>query len=308
MAQDPAATDRPPGGGAARGRSAGSGDVRDRPGGDVRDRPGGGEVRDRPGGGDVRDRPGGDDVRDRLGGGDVRDRSAGGDVRDRSAGEVVGVAARPVRVLIVDDDAMVRQGLAMMLGSFDEIEVVGAICDGTEVAAAVNTFRPEVVLMDIRMPGMDGLTATADLRRRRNPPEVLVLTTFDTEEHVRRAMQVGASGFLLKHEPPADIARAICRAAAGEPMFTSSVLRQLMGLAAAGVQDPGRDRALAALAQLTPGERGVALLIADGKTNQEIAAKLLMSTPTVKAYVTRIFTKLDLSNRVQVAALVLESR
>nr|WP_307854239.1 response regulator transcription factor [Actinoplanes toevensis] len=226
----------------------------------------------------------------------------------RGAGEPAGGVVRPVRVLIVDDDAMVRQGLVMMLGTFDELEIVGAVSDGTEVASAVNTFRPEVVLMDIRMPGMDGLTATADLRRRRDAPEVLVLTTFDTDEHVRRAMQVGACGFLLKHEPPADIARAICRAAAGEPMFTSSVLRQVMGLAAAGVEDPARDRARAALEQLTPSERSVAELIADGRTNQDIGGELMMSTPTVKAYMTRIFTKLDLSNRVQVAVLVLRAR
>jgi DNA-binding NarL/FixJ family response regulator len=214
----------------------------------------------------------------------------------------------PVRVLIVDDDALVRAGLAMMLGAFDELEVVGAIADGAEVAAAVNTHRPQVVLMDIRMPGLDGLTATADLRKRRDPPEVIVLTTFDTDEHVRRAMRVGASGFLLKHEPPADIARAVCRAAAGEPIFTPSVLRQVMGLAAAQGQNPGRDRARAALERLCPSEGEVARLIADGRTNQEIGGELMMSTATVKAYVTRIFTKLDLTNRTQVAVLVHEAR
>jgi DNA-binding NarL/FixJ family response regulator len=215
---------------------------------------------------------------------------------------------RPVRVLIVDDDALVRQGLGMMLGAFDEIEVVGAVSDGTEVAGAVERFRPQVVLMDIRMPRMDGLTATAELRRRRDSPEVLVLTTFDTDEDVRRAMQAGASGFLLKHEPPAGIAQAICRAAAGEPMFTSSVLRQVMGLAAGGAEDPDRKRARTALERLRPSERNVAELIADGLSNQEIAGRLLMSQATVKAYITRIFTKLDLSNRVQVAIVVLQSR
>jgi DNA-binding NarL/FixJ family response regulator len=220
-----------------------------------------------------------------------------------------GAAAGPVRVLIVDDDAMVRQGLEMMLGYFDEIEVVGVIADGTEVAGAVNRFRPQVVLMDIRMPVMDGLTATAQLRRRPDAPEVLVLTTFDTDEHVRRAMQVGACGFLLKHEPPEGIARAICRAAAGEPIFTPSVLRQVMGLAAGDTgDDGGRERARAALEQLAPSERNVAELIADGCTNQEISGRLSLSTATVKAYVTRIFTKLELTNRVQVATLVLQAR
>jgi DNA-binding NarL/FixJ family response regulator len=214
----------------------------------------------------------------------------------------------PVRVLIVDDDALVRSGLSMMLGAFDEIEVVGAISDGAEVAAAVNTHRPQVVLMDIRMPGIDGLTATAELRRRRDPPEVIVLTTFDTDEHVRRAMRVGASGFLLKHVPPAEIARAVCRAAAGEPIFTPSVLRQVMGLAAAEATDPERDGARAALGRLSPGESDVARLIGDGRTNQEIGAALLMSTATVKAYVTRIFTKLEVTNRVQIAILVHAAR
>ncbi|WP_433385704.1 response regulator transcription factor [Actinoplanes sp. CA-142083] len=214
----------------------------------------------------------------------------------------------PVRVLIVDDDALVRAGLSMMLGAFDEIEVVGAVADGTEVAGAVNTHRPHVVLMDIRMPGMDGLTATADLRKRRDPPEVIVLTTFDTDEHVRRAMRVGASGFLLKHEPPGDIARAVCRAASGEPMFTPSVLRQVMGMAAAHGEDPDRDRARLALKRLSPSEGDVARLIAGGRTNQEIGAELNMSTATVKAYMTRIFTKLELSNRTQVAILVHDAR
>ncbi|MFF5294245.1 response regulator transcription factor [Paractinoplanes globisporus] len=214
----------------------------------------------------------------------------------------------PVRVLIVDDDALVRSGLSMMLGAFDEIEVVGAISDGAEVAAAVNTHRPQVVLMDIRMPGIDGLSATAELRRRRDPPEVIVLTTFDTDEHVRRAMRVGASGFLLKHVPPAEIARAVCRAAAGEPIFTPSVLRQVMGLAAAEATDTERDGARAALGRLSPGESDVARLIGDGRTNQEIGAALLMSTATVKAYVTRIFTKLELTNRVQIAILVHAAR
>jgi DNA-binding NarL/FixJ family response regulator len=214
----------------------------------------------------------------------------------------------PVRVLIVDDDPLVRSGLSMMLAAFDEIQVIAAISDGTEVAAAVNTYRPQVVLMDIRMPGMDGLAATADLRRRRDPPEVVVLTTFDTDEHVRRAMQVGASGFLLKHEPPGDIAQAIRRAAEGEPIFTPSVLRKVMGLAGEHGRSQGRDRALERLRRLSPGETEVARLIADGRTNQEIGVELRMSTATVKAYVTRIFTKLGLTNRVQVAILVHESR
>ena len=215
---------------------------------------------------------------------------------------------QPVRVLLVDDDALVRAGLTMMLAAFDGIEVAGAVADGTEVAAAVNTHRPDVVLMDIRMPGLDGLTATETLRGRRDAPEVIVLTTFDTDEHVLRALRAGASGFLLKHTPPQQIAQAVRRVAAGEPMMSPEVLRTMIGLVAATGADPARERARAALERLSPGEREVALLIAEGRTNQEIASALLMSTATVKAYVSRIFTKLSLTNRVQIALLVSDAR
>ena len=213
-----------------------------------------------------------------------------------------------VRVLLVDDDALVRAGLTMMLAAFDDIEVVGAVTDGTEVAAAVNTHRPDVVLMDIRMPGLDGLTATETLRRRPDAPEVIVLTTFDTDQHVLRALRAGAGGFLLKHTPPHDIARAVRRVAAGEPIMSPEVLRKMISLVADTGADPARERARARLGQLSPGEREVAGLIAEGRTNQEIASALLMSTATVKAYVSRIFTKLSLTNRVQIALLVSDAR
>jgi DNA-binding NarL/FixJ family response regulator len=217
------------------------------------------------------------------------------------------VAVDDVRVLLVDDDALVRAGLTMMLANFDGIEVAGAVGDGTEVAAAVNTYRPDVVLMDIRMPGLDGLTATETLRARRDPPEVIVLTTFDTDDHVLRAMRAGASGFLLKHTPPEEIARAVRRVAAGEPMLSPEVLRRMIGYVAAG-HDAGRDRARAMLARLSAGEREVAMLIAQGRTNQEIGTAVRMSTATVKAYVSRILTKLELTNRVQIALLVHDAR
>jgi DNA-binding NarL/FixJ family response regulator len=217
-------------------------------------------------------------------------------------------AVTGVRVLLVDDDALVRAGLTMMLSAFDGIEVVGAVGDGSEVAAAVGAHRPDVVLMDIRMPGVDGLTATETLRARPDPPEVIVLTTFDTDEHVLRAMRAGAGGFLLKHTPPAEIARAVRRVAAGEPMLSPEVLRRMMTYVARTGADPGRERARAALDRLSPGERDVALLVAQGRTNQEIGTALRMSTATVKAYVSRILTKLDLTNRVQIALLVHDAR
>jgi DNA-binding NarL/FixJ family response regulator len=210
----------------------------------------------------------------------------------------------PVRVLIVDDDAFVRTGLTMMLGEFDGIEVVGAVGDGTDVAAAVNQCRPQVVLMDIRMPRIDGLAATEKLRARRDPPEVIILTTFDTDGHIRRAMRAGASGFLLKHTPPAEIARAVRLVAAGEPMLSPDVIRRVMAFAAEPDPDPRQERAGRLLDRLSAGERAVALLVGQGRTNSEIAQELLMSTATVKAYMSRILTKLDLNNRVQVALVV----
>ncbi|GAA0797362.1 response regulator transcription factor [Spirilliplanes yamanashiensis] len=209
-----------------------------------------------------------------------------------------------IRVLLVDDDALVRAGLELMLAGFDGIEVVGAVDDGAAVAAAVNTHRPDVVLMDIRMPAVDGLTATEALRARRDPPEVIVLTTFDTDAHVLRALRAGASGFLLKHTPPPDIAAAVRRVAAGEPILSPEVLRRLLGRVAAAGPDTRRADAARRLDRLSPGERDVARLVGAGRTNAEIGRELHMSTATVKAYMTRILAKLDVGNRVQVALIV----
>jgi DNA-binding NarL/FixJ family response regulator len=209
-----------------------------------------------------------------------------------------------VRVLIVDDDALVRAGLAMMLSDFEGIDVVGSVGDGIEVLPAVNQYRPDVVLMDIRMPQLDGLAATESLRARRDPPEIIILTTFDTDQHIRRAMRAGASGFLLKHTPPPQIAEAIRQVAAGEPMLSPNVLRRMMAYVAESDPDPRRDRARRLLDRLSDGERAVALLVGEGRTNNEISQELLMSTATVKAYVSRILTKLDMNNRVQIALLV----
>jgi DNA-binding NarL/FixJ family response regulator len=210
----------------------------------------------------------------------------------------------PIRVLIVDDDALVRAGLSMMLAGADDVSVVAEVADGTEVFGAVNGHRPDVVLMDIRMPRMDGLTATERLRSSREPPEIIILTTFDTDDHIVRAMRAGASGFLLKHTPPAEIVRAIRLVAAGDPMLSPSVLRQVMAQVALTGSDPRRIRARQALDRLSANERAVARLIGQGRTNNEISRELLVSIATVKAYVSRLLTKLELNNRVQVALLV----
>jgi len=211
-----------------------------------------------------------------------------------------GVTAR-VRVLIVDDDPLVRAGLTMMLDGADGIEVVGEAADGDGVMAAVDRHFPDVVLMDLRMPRTDGIMATRRVRSRQNPPEVIVLTTFDADENVVGALRAGASGFLLKDTPPARIVSAIHRVADGEPILSPHLMRRLMDRAT--TQAGSLDRARAALAALSPREYDVMLAVGQGKTNAEIAGELFMSVATVKAHITHILTKLDVGNRTQIALL-----
>jgi DNA-binding NarL/FixJ family response regulator len=208
----------------------------------------------------------------------------------------------PVRVLIVDDDALVRAGLSMILSGAAGIDVVGEAADGADVPAAVAAHRPDVVLMDIRMPRVDGLAATEMLRRRPDAPEVIVLTTFDADEYVLRALQAGASGFLLKDTPPAEIQQAVHKVAGGEATLSPTVTRQLIAHVA-GPQ-PVRSDARRMLDRLSERERDVALALGRGRSNAEISAELFMSVATVKAHVSRLLVKLELNNRVQVALLV----
>ncbi|MBP2401576.1 response regulator transcription factor [Streptomyces syringium] len=208
----------------------------------------------------------------------------------------------PIRVLLVDDDPLVRAGLSFMLGGLPDLEIVGEAADGSEVAALVDRHSPDVVLMDIRMPSVDGLAATEALRRRESPPEVIVLTTFHADEQVLRALRAGAAGFVLKDTPPAEIVEAVRRVAAGVPVLSPTVTRQLIER----VTDRGPDRGAEArerLARLNDRERQVAIAVGRGRSNAEIAAALFMSVATVKAHVSRILTKLDLNNRVQIALL-----
>jgi DNA-binding NarL/FixJ family response regulator len=209
--------------------------------------------------------------------------------------------APEIRVLLVDDDALVRAGLSMMLNGAGDLVIVGEAGDGDQVPAAVAKHRPDVVLMDLRMPRVDGITATRRLRAAPQPPEVIVLTTFDADENVLGALRAGASGFLLKDAPPAQIADAIRRVAAGDPILSPAVTRRLMRRAV--VQENAKELALRQLAGLSPREHEVVEAIAEGQTNAEIAASLLMSVPTVKAHVTHILTKAGLANRTQIALL-----
>ena len=210
-----------------------------------------------------------------------------------------------IRVLLVDDDALVRSGLRMMLAGAPNLEVVAEAADGREVLGAVDLHRPDVVLMDIRMPQLDGIQATRLLCAQPHPPAVLVLTTFDADELVMRALQAGASGFLLKDTPPAEIVRAIELVDAGDGMLSPTVTRRLIALVA-GDSDAGArtERAREQMATLSPRERDVALAVGRGQANAEIAAALHLSVPTVKAHVSRLLDKLDAGNRVQIALLV----
>jgi DNA-binding NarL/FixJ family response regulator len=184
---------------------------------------------------------------------------------------------------------------------------VGEAGDWDEVPQAVKLYRPDVVLMDIRMARVDGISATKELRRWNDAPQVIVLTTFDADQQVLGALRAGAAGFLLKDTPPADIVRAIHTVAAGDAMFSPAVARQLIGLIGAEPDTTQRDIARERLSALSERERDVADGIGLGLSNADIGVQAFMSTATVKAYVSRLLTKLDLTNRVQIALLVQEA-
>jgi DNA-binding NarL/FixJ family response regulator len=211
---------------------------------------------------------------------------------------------RPIRLAIVDDDPLVRAGLRILLGGSPDIEVVAEAGDGADAVALADAHWPDVVLMDIRMPKVDGLIATRRLRSRPSPPQVIVLTTFNADEHVLDALRAGASGFLLKDTPPRDIIEAVRTVAGGAATLSPTVIRQLIDHVADPAAGPRRDRARKSLAGLTARERAVAVTLGRGWSNAEIAAELTMSVPTVKGHVSRLLAKLDLNNRVQVALLV----
>jgi len=210
-----------------------------------------------------------------------------------------------IRVLLVDDDPLVRSGLKMMLAGAEQVEVVGEADDGRGVLPAIDLHRPDVVLMDIRMPQLDGIAATRLVRAQPDPPAVVVLTTFDADEYVLRALRAGAAGFLLKDTPPPDIVRAIELVHAGDSMLSPAVTRRLIALVAGESEEAARgEQARERLATLTAREHEVALAVGAGRANAEIAAELHMSVATVKAHVSRLLDKLEVDNRVQIALLV----
>ena len=209
-----------------------------------------------------------------------------------------------IRVLLVDDDPLVRSALALMLGGQNDIDVVGEAPNGHAGVVLVDELDPDVVLMDIRMPVMDGLEATQVLHRQPEPPAVVVLTTFDADDHVVRAVAAGADGFLLKDTPPSDIVHAIRTVAAGDAMLSPSATRSIVSRLRSSASTDRSTVAADRLTVLTERELEVAVCVGRGLSNSEIASELYLSVPTVKSHVSRLLTKLGCTNRVQVAMVV----
>ncbi|WP_091055357.1 response regulator [Micromonospora humi] len=211
---------------------------------------------------------------------------------------------RPIRLAVVDDDPLVRAGLRILVGGSPDIEVVAEAADGAQAVSMAHAHWPDVILMDVRMPRLDGLVATRRIRSRPGAPEIIVLTTFDADEYVLDALRGGACGFLLKDTPPREILAAVRTVAAGAAILSPAVVRRLIDHVADPVAGSRRARARERLAALTDRERDVAVLVGQGRSNAEIAAGLRVSVPTVKGHVSRLLAKLGLNNRVQIALLV----
>jgi DNA-binding NarL/FixJ family response regulator len=215
-----------------------------------------------------------------------------------------------IKVLIADDQAMVRQGFGALLAAQDDIVVVGDAADGEAAVTETRRLDPDVVLMDVRMPRLDGLAATRRLLGGRpdgdeGRPRVLILTTFDLDDYVYEALRAGASGFLLKDAPAADLVQAVRVVAAGEALLAPAVTRRLIAEFAAR---PHTDRPRpTVLNALTPRETDVLRLIARGRSNQEIAAELVVAEQTVKTHIGRILAKLHLRDRAQAVVLAYET-
>jgi DNA-binding NarL/FixJ family response regulator len=208
-----------------------------------------------------------------------------------------------IRVVVADDEPLVRAGLRMVLRPATDIEVVAEAGDGREALDTIAVHRPDVALIDVRMPGMDGLAVLRELKHRNLAVAAVMLTTFDLDDYIHTALAEGAVGFLLKDTPPRKLAEAVRAAAAGEAMLSPSVTRRLVD--AYVRQPPAAARAAShRLSTLTARERNVAAELAQGRSNAQIARALAITETSVKAHVSRILTKLGLENRVQIALLV----
>jgi DNA-binding NarL/FixJ family response regulator len=210
-----------------------------------------------------------------------------------------------VKVMVVDDDELMRAGLRAVLSSDDEIEVVEEAGDGHQAVRRAKRSRPEVVLMDIRMPELDGIAATEELLAAAPEAKVVILTTFEEDEYIHGALRAGASGFLLKRTSPEELTAAVHRVAAGEALLSPSVTRRVIDqMVARPAPRTGDDPRLA---ELTPREREVLELIARGLSNREIAAELVVEETTVKTHVKRVLTKLGVRDRVHAVILAYEA-
>ncbi|WP_294563158.1 response regulator transcription factor [uncultured Arthrobacter sp.] len=232
---------------------------------------------------------------------------------DTTTGEVPpGQAAAPIRVAIVDDQHLVRSGFAMLINSQPDLEVIGEAANGQEAVRTLAVTRADVVLMDVRMPGMDGIEATrrilAEAGGGGSGPRIVVLTTFDLDEYALSAIHAGASGFLLKDAPPEELLEAIRTVHRGDAVIAPSTTRRLLDHVAPLLRRPSpvRDAHAAAVARLTPREREVFELIAQGLSNPEIASKLFLAEATVKTHVGRVLAKLEARDRVQAVVMAYE--
>jgi DNA-binding NarL/FixJ family response regulator len=209
-----------------------------------------------------------------------------------------------IRVLIADDQELVRTGFRVIVGAEPDMEVVAEAADGRETWEAVRLHRPDVVLMDIRMPNLDGIEATRLITAEPSPPRILILTTFDLDDYVYEALRAGASGFLLKDARADELLQAVRTVAAGDALLAPTVTRRLIEDFA---RRPRLNAQPAALAELTPRELEVLVLIARGASNADIAQELVVSGATIKTHVARIFSKLDLHDRAQAVVLAYET-
>jgi len=212
-----------------------------------------------------------------------------------------------IRVLLVDDQSLLRMGFRLILEAEPDLEVVGEAADGATGVSMASSLHPDVVLMDVRMPGMDGIQATAAITASRSS-KVLILTTYDLDQYVFAGLKAGASGFLLKDAPPEELTSAIRTVAAGEAVLAPTATRRLIDQFAPLLPDPGRqDDRDTVLSKLTDRERTVFAQLAAGRSNREIATELHLSEGTVKIHVGRVLTKLGLRDRVQAVVLAYES-
>ena len=213
-----------------------------------------------------------------------------------------------IRILLADDQALLRMGFRLILEAEPDIEVVGEAADGATAVTMAASLHPDLVLMDIRMPGMNGSQATAEITAFSPTARVLILTTFDLDDYVFAALKAGASGFLLKDAPPADLLSAIRTVEAGEAALAPTTTRRLISEFLPLIPDPGRQREKKErLARLTDREQTVFTLIAAGRSNREIATQLHLSEGTIKIHVSRILGKLGLRDRVQAVILAYET-